>query len=193
MKLQDMMYIALFAAIVGVLGFFPPIPLPFSPVPITAQTLGVMLAGGMLGARRGALSLLLFIALVAIGTPLLTGGRGGLGALIGPGGGYIMSWPLAAGTIGYLVEKSWQTLKLWKIFLFNFIGGIVLVYACGVTYLSFIGNLPWIPTALSALAFLPGDLAKTFVAGYITLKISKIYPLIKIQKPGTGKQIRRVS
>lgn len=193
MKLQDMMYIALFAAIVGVLGFFPPIPLPFSPVPITAQTLGVMLAGGMLGARRGALSLLLFIALVAIGTPLLTGGRGGLGALIGPGGGYIMSWPLAAGAIGYLVEKSWQTLKLWKIFLFNFIGGIVLVYACGVTYLSFIGNLPWVPTALSALAFLPGDLAKTFVAGYITLKISKVYPLIKIQKPGTGKQIRRVS
>lgn len=193
MKLQDMMYIALFAAIVGVLGFFPPIPLPFSPVPITAQTLGVMLAGGMLGARRGALSLLLFIALVAIGTPLLTGGRGGLGALIGPGGGYIMSWPLAAGTIGYLVEKSWQTLKLWKIFLFNFIGGIVLVYACGVTYLSFIGNLPWVPTALSALAFLPGDLAKTFVAGYITLKISKVYPLIKIQKSGTGKQIRRVS
>lgn len=193
MKLQDMMYIALFAAIVGVLGFFPPIPLPFSPVPITAQTLGVMLAGGMLGARRGALSLLLFIALVAIGTPLLTGGRGGLGALIGPGGGYIMSWPLAAGTIGYLVEKSWQTLKLWKIFLFNFIGGIVLVYACGVTYLSFIGNLPWIPTALSALAFLPGDLAKTFLAGYITLKISKVYPLIKIQKSRTGKQIRRVS
>ena len=193
MKLQDMMYIALFAAIVGVLGFFPPIPLPFSPVPITAQTLGVMLAGGMLGARRGALSLLLFIALVAIGTPLLTGGRGGLGALIGPGGGYIMSWPLAAGAIGYLVEKSWQTLKLWKIFLFNFIGGIVLVYACGVTYLSFIGNLPWVPTALSALAFLPGDLAKTFVAGYITLKISKVYPLIKIQKSRTGKQIRRVS
>ncbi|MBM7599199.1 biotin transport system substrate-specific component [Virgibacillus halotolerans] len=193
MKLQDMMYIALFAAIVGVLGFFPPIPLPFSPVPITAQTLGVMLAGGMLGARRGALSLLLFIALVAIGTPLLTGGRGGLGALIGPGGGYIMSWPLAAGAIGYLAEKSWQTLKLWKIFLFNFIGGIVLVYACGVTYLSFIGNLPWVPTALSALAFLPGDLAKTFVAGYITLKISKVYPLIKIQKSRTGKQIRRVS
>src|SRR5690625_7350257 len=75
MKLQDMMYISLFAAIVGVLGFIPPIPLPFSPVPITAQTLGVMLAGGILGARRGGLSLLLFIALVAIGTPLLTGGR----------------------------------------------------------------------------------------------------------------------
>ncbi len=188
-----MMYIALFAAIIGVLGFFPPIPLPFSPVPITAQTLGVMLAGGVLGARRGSLSLLLFIALVGIGVPLLSGARGGLGVLIGPGGGYIMSWPIAAGTIGYLVERNWHKLNLSKIILFNFIGGIVLVYACGITYLSFIGNLPWIPTALSALAFLPGDLTKVFVAGYITLKINKVYPLLKIQKPKKGKHLKQVS
>ncbi|AXI09922.1 biotin transporter BioY [Oceanobacillus zhaokaii] len=192
MKLQDMMYIALFAAIVGVLGFFPPIPLPFSPVPITAQTLGVMITGGVLGARRGTLSLLLFIALVAIGAPLLSGGRGGFSALIGPGGGYIMSWPLAAGIIGYLVERNWHTLKLPKVLLFNFLGGIVLVYACGVTYLSFIGNLPWIPTAISAFAFLPGDVIKMFVAGYITIKINKVYPLIKIQKSKSSKQLKQV-
>ena len=193
MKLLDMMYIALFAAIIGVLGFFPPIPLPFSPVPITAQTLGVMLAGGVLGARRGALSLLLFIALVAIGAPLLTGARGGLGTLIGPSGGYIMGWPLAAGTIGYLVERNWHHLSFFKIILFNFIGGIVFVYACGVTYLSFMGNLPWIPTALSSLVFLPGDLAKVFVAGYITLKINKVYPLIQIRKSNKAKHLKQVS
>jgi len=191
MKLQDMMYISLFAAIVGVLGFFPPIPLPFSPVPITAQTLGVMLAGGILGARRGGLSLLLFISLVAIGTPLLTGGRGGIGPLIGPGGGYILSWPLAAWIIGYFIEKNWHALKLWKIILFNFAGGIVFVYACGVTYLSFVGNLPWLPTAVTALAFLPGDLTKACVSAYITLKINKAYPLVKGKKKEI--QMNRVS
>ncbi|MBP2258492.1 biotin transporter BioY [Virgibacillus alimentarius] len=182
MKLRDMMYISLFAAIVGVLGFFPPIPLPFSPVPITAQTLGVMLAGGILGARRGGLSLLLFIILVAIGTPLLSGGRGGLGPLLGPGGGYIISWPIAAWTIGYLVEKSWNKLSLWKILLYNVLGGILLIYAGGVTYLSIAGNLPWLPTAISALAFLPGDLTKAVVSSYITWKISKAYPLITPKK-----------
>lgn len=82
MKLKDMMFMSLFAAIMGVLAIFPPIPVPFIPVPIVAQTLGIMLAGGILGAKRGGLSILLFVFLVAVGAPLLTGGRGGLGVLI---------------------------------------------------------------------------------------------------------------
>src|SRR5699024_12591968 len=101
-----MMYVSLFTAILGFMAFFPLIPIPFLPVPITAQTLGVMLAGGLLGARRGGLSLLIFILLVAVGAPLLAGGRGGLGLLFGPGGGYILAWPLAAFIIGYLTEKT---------------------------------------------------------------------------------------
>lgn len=179
MKLLDMMYISLFAAVIGTLGLFPPIVLPFIPVPITAQTLGVMLAGGVLGARRGGFSLLLFILLVAVGVPLLSGGRAGLGVLFGPGGGYILSWPIAAWTIGYCVEKSWSSLKLWKIITFNIFGGIIVVYACGITFLSIIGDLPWLPTAISSLVFLPGDIIKAFIAGIITLKLCQTYPLIK--------------
>lgn len=190
MRLQNMMYISLFAAIVGVLGFFPPIVVPFIPVPITLQTLGVMLAGGVLGARRGGLSLLLLLLLIAIGVPLLTGGRGGIGALIGPSGGYILCWPLAAWIIGYLVEKNWHSLNLGKMILINFTGGIIFVYLCGVTYLSFIGNLPWGATAISSLIFLPGDLTKAVVTGYITMKIKKTYPLIN--KLENKKQLKRV-
>src|SRR5690625_3041945 len=160
MKLKDMMYVSLFAAIVGVMGFFPPIPIPIIPVPITLQTLGVMLAGGILGARRGGLSLLLFVALIAIGAPLLAGGRGGLGVLFGPGGGYIFSWPLAAFIIGYLTEKNIHRLKYWKLLLFNIFGGIIVIYLCGITYLSILSEAPWLPTALSSLVFLPGDLTK---------------------------------
>lgn len=103
------MFMSLFAAIVGVLAIFPPIPVPFIPVPIVVQTLGIMLAGGILGAKRGGLSVLLFVFLVAVGVPLLTGGRGGLGVLIGPTGGYIISWPIAAWIIGYLTEKVFVT------------------------------------------------------------------------------------
>ena len=73
--------VALFAAVMGVLGLMPPIPIGVIPVPITLQTLGVILSGGILGARLGAMSQIVFLLLVATGLPLLAGGRGGLGVL----------------------------------------------------------------------------------------------------------------
>src|SRR5690625_7734945 len=92
LKLQDMMYISLFAAIIGGLAFFPPLPIPIIPVPITAQTLGVMLAGGILGARRGGLSLLLVSILIAMVAPLMTVGLAGLGVFIRHSGEYVIPW-----------------------------------------------------------------------------------------------------
>ena len=66
----------------GVLGLIPPIALSITPVPITLQSLGVMLAGGLLGSRLGALSQLIFLLIVGVGAPLLAGGRGGLGVFV---------------------------------------------------------------------------------------------------------------
>lgn len=186
MNLRDMMFVALFTAIIGAMAFFPPILIPGIPVPITAQTLGVMLAGGLLGAKRGGLSLLIFIALVAVGVPLLAGGRGGLGALLGPGGGYILAWPIAAFVIGYLVEKNINSLNFFKIFIYNVFGAMLIVYLCGVTYLSFVSNLPWGPTALSALTFIPGDLIKVVIASAITIKVNQVYPIIGTDKHATA-------
>ncbi len=77
MKIQDIVYVALFAALTAALGVIPRIDLGVVPVPITAQTLGPMLAGSILGARRGATSQILFLLLLAAGLPLLAGGRGG--------------------------------------------------------------------------------------------------------------------
>lgn len=182
LKLRDMMFISLFAAIMGILAFFPPLPLPFIPVPVTAQTLGVMLAGGILGARRGGLSLLLFIFLIAVGVPLLTGGRGGLGVLIGPSGGYILSWPIAAFIIGYFVEKNIQHLSYWKVLTITIFGGVIAINLIGITYLSILSNLPWGPTAISALAFLPGDIAKALIASSVIIKLNRVYPLINRKK-----------
>ncbi|HEX8434993.1 biotin transporter BioY, partial [Archangium sp.] len=88
MKTRDLVHVALFAALVAALGLMPPLMLPFIPVPITAQTLGVMLAGSTLGARKAGLSLLLFQVLVLAGLPLLAGGHGGLAVLPGPTGGF---------------------------------------------------------------------------------------------------------
>jgi biotin transport system substrate-specific component len=76
---KDFVLIATFAALTAVLGLLPPIPLPLIPVPITAQTFGVMIAGCLLKPRLAFFSMVLFIILVAAGFPLLAGGRGGDG------------------------------------------------------------------------------------------------------------------
>jgi biotin transport system substrate-specific component len=89
-------HVAIFTGIIAVLGLVPALPIPGMPVPITLQTLGVMLAGAVLGARKGGASVLLFLALVAIGLPLLAGGRGGLGVFAGPSVGFLIGWPIAA-------------------------------------------------------------------------------------------------
>ncbi len=91
---RNLTHIALFAALIAALGFLPKIDL-ISGVPITAQSLGVMLCGTVLGARRGALAVLLFLA-VTLALPLLAGGRTTLAALASPTVGYIIGFPLAA-------------------------------------------------------------------------------------------------
>ncbi|GGK25344.1 biotin transporter BioY [Caldalkalibacillus thermarum] len=182
MKLKDMMYVALFAAVTAALGLLPPIPLPFTPVPITSQTLGVMLAGAVLGARLGGLSMLLFVFLVAIGAPVLAGGRGGLPIILGPTGGYILSWPVAAFVIGLLVERFWGRLNVWKVFVFNIVGGMIVVYAIGIPYQAFVTGVPLLATALSSAAFLPGDLLKALIASLVAVKIKQARPLIQPHK-----------
>ena len=96
MKTKDIVYVALFAALTAVLGLFPPITLPVTGVSVTAQSLGPMLAGAILGARRGGLSIVLFLVLVAVGLPLLSGGRGGFGVMIGVTGGFMFGWAISA-------------------------------------------------------------------------------------------------
>ncbi|MCP3027805.1 biotin transporter BioY [Halobacillus sp. A5] len=187
MKIRTMVYAALFAAIMGALGLLPPIVTPFTPVPITAQTLGVMLAGSILGAKRGGLSLLLFVLLVCFGAPLLAGGRGGLGVLFGPSGGYILSYPLAAFLIGFLVERFWNKMNIGLYLAIHVIGGVLLVYAFGVTYLSFITETPWTKAMFAAFIFIPGDLVKVVIASLLSRQINRVYPLIDKEKRGSNK------
>ncbi len=100
MNTRDLVLSALFAAIIVVLGILPPITLGFIPVPITAQSLGVMMAGVVLGARRGTIAVLIVLVLVAIGLPVLSGGRGGLAAFAGPTTGFLIGWVFAAFVTG---------------------------------------------------------------------------------------------
>ena len=116
-------FAALFAAIMIALSMLK-FALPFSPVPITFSTLGIMLAGSVLGARNGTLAVLLVILMCAAGLPVL-GGTGGFSKLIGPTAGYILAWPFAAFLIGYFAQRLVPNKSAFaKVSLINFLRSV---------------------------------------------------------------------
>ena len=171
----DLARVAVFAALVAVLG------LPggftvFGPVPITAQTLGVMLAGAILGPWLGALSMAVLSALTAIGMPLLAGGHGGIGVFLGPSAGFALGWILGAAVIGLIVHAGGRKPVLWRTFLGTVAGGIVAVYVVGIAVQSAVTRLPLGETAATSMVFVPGDLVKAALATAIVMTLLRAYP-----------------
>lgn len=164
--------IAVFAALIVVLGTLI-VPLP-SGVPITAQTLGVMLAGLVLGPRLAPLSIVLVLALAAVGLPVLAGGRGGLGVFVGPSAGYLIGWIAGVVVIGLLMRTGRFT--WWRSAIAALVGGVFVVYAFGIPVQAFVTGVPLGPTALSSLAFLPGDLIKVVAATLVVVALRRAYP-----------------
>ncbi len=176
---RDIVYIALFAALMAAVNLVPPIFIGFLPVPITAATLGVMLAGCLIGAKRGGLAILLFVLLVALGLPLLAGGHGGLAVFFGPTAGFILSWPIAAYVTGRLTELNWKRMNAVWFFVFSVIGGIGIVYLIGIPWLAVVAKLSLFDAAKGSLVFVPGDLIKAVVASLIAETVRRSYPLMQ--------------
>ena len=172
MKLKEMTFVAVFAAVMGALGVVPPIMLSFTPVPITLQTLGVLLTGGVLGARLGAMSQIIFLLLVAAGMPLLSGGRGGPSVFVGPSVGYLISWPITAFCIGYLLSR-FQNLKLKYVLMINLTVGILLIYLIGIPAQAFMMDIPVLEAAKLSLVYIPGDGLKAILASILVYRLRK--------------------
>ena len=177
MSTRDIVLVALFAALTAALGLLPPMFVVVAPV--TAQSLGVMLAGSVLGAKRGGLALLLFLVLVAIGVPILAGGRGGFGIFLTPSGGFLLSWPLAAFAIGYMTERLWGQFNLFTAAVINIIGGIILIYACGIPWLAATTKMSLIKALLVSANYVPGDVIKVAVAAVVAVAVKRAYPIIR--------------
>ncbi len=107
MTTRDISHVALMAAVIVALGLVPAIPLAAG-VPITLQSMGVMLAGLVLGPKRGAAAVLVVVALVALGLPVLSGGRGGLGVFAGKTTGFLAGWLVGAFVTGWLAQRGEQ-------------------------------------------------------------------------------------
>ena len=176
--------VAVLAALMAVLGAVPPIPVAGIPAPIVAQNIAVMLAGIILGPWRGAAAMVLFNALVALGLPLLSGFRGGLGVMVGPTAGFILGWIPAALVVGLvfwaMTGRARPGIGAGRIgiaaALASIAGGIAVLYLFGA--LGFILVAGTAPAAAFAMlpAFLPGDLVKVAVATVLAAGLWKAYP-----------------
>ncbi|MFB6367552.1 biotin transporter BioY [Paenibacillus elgii] len=177
LTLRGIVFSALFAALVVLFGFIS-IPLGFTPVPITLQTLAVMLAGGLLGARYGFLSMALIVVLTAIGFPLLHG-TGGLGVLLGPTGGYVWMWPICALLIGWLLPRI-RIRGVWgyaAAFLVIELFGSLLQYVSGVPWLAYVTGMSLSKAMVAGCyPYLLGDAIKAAAATLIIASVRQVFP-----------------
>jgi biotin transport system substrate-specific component len=168
--------IAVFAGFVAALGLVPMFQPPGFSVPITAQSLGVILAGAILGGRRGFAALVLFLALVAVGLPVLPGGRGGLGVFFTPSVGFLLGFPLAAFVVGWLTERGGAPYRLsWGI-VSNVVGGIVVLYAAGIAGMAAVTGMSVGAAAVASWIYIPGDLTKVVLAALVARGVHAAYP-----------------
>ena len=136
------------------------------PVPVTGQTFAVLLAGALLGSRRGALSQLTYLAIGATGIPywFALGGPPGIARLVGPTGGYLVGFVAAAFVVGWLAERGWDR-RVWMA-IPAMLGGSIVIYIFGLSWLShFVPGDAVLQAGL--YPFVIGDLIKVVAAALI--------------------------
>lgn len=148
------------------------IPLGFSPVPITGQTFAVLLAGGTLGATRGASSQFLYVAMGAVGLPFYSNGEGGWSVLTGSTGGYLVAFIVAAGLVGWLAEHGSDRKVPTAVLMFAV--GTLVTYVLGALWLAQSADVPLYAANREPSAwewgirpFLIGDVIKAGLAGVL--------------------------
>lgn len=176
----DLALIASFAALIAVCALLPAIPIG-GLVPITLQTFGVILAGAVLGARRGFLAVILYLAVGAIGLPVFSGGAAGLAPFAGPTVGYLVAFPFAAWLAGALVERLPRkrvATSVPLIFAAGFLSSLVFVHPLGALGLAWRAGMGIGDAFLFDLAFYPGDIVKNILVGLVATAVHRAFPAL---------------
>ncbi|MCC5801578.1 biotin transporter BioY [Rossellomorea vietnamensis] len=167
-KLRMIIHCAIFAAMTGI---FAQIEIPLPLVPISGQTLAVGITATILGSRYGALSLICYAALGAVGVPVFAGFSGGAQVLVGPTGGYIFGFIIAAYFTGLILEKTRFTIPMAMIA--NTVGMIITLFL-GTIQLKFVADLGWSQAmAAGVYPFIVVGLIKAFLASWIGITVRK--------------------
>ncbi len=176
----DLALIASFAALIAVCALLPAIPIG-GLVPITLQTFGVILAGAVLGARRGFLAVLLYLAVGAIGLPVFSGGAAGLAPFAGPSAGYLVAFPFAALLAGFLVERLPRkriATSIPLVFAAGFMSSLIFVHPLGALGLAWRADMGIGEAFLFDLAFIPGDIVKNILMALVATAVHRAFPAL---------------
>lgn len=166
LSIQELCSIAIMTALTAVLAQIS-IPLPMM-VPMTMQTFAVTLAGILLGSKCGAISMGIYLLLGAVGVPVFTGFRGGLQSLIGPTGGFLLSFPLMA----YIIGKGMELRKQRGMFTLLLVIGTISNYVVGVAiYCIVMESTVWTAITACVLPFIPTAVIKAILAAVLGLKL----------------------
>ncbi|ADY26394.1 BioY protein [Deinococcus proteolyticus MRP] len=162
--LRDLFLIAGGALLMGLIA---QAEIPLQPVPVTLQTLGVLLIGAALGWKRGFAALALYLAMGAAGLPVFAGGSAGIAKFAGPTAGYLLSYPFAAAAVGYLVERFALDRRPLGAAAAMLVASVI-IYALGLTWLGAVSGMQG-QTLLNAglTPFLLGDALKIGLAAVL--------------------------
>ena len=160
----------LFVTVLTIVAAQISIPLPFTPVPFTLQPMIVLLGGAALGARLGTASQILYLAIGLAGLPVFAASPilpQGFGRLLGPTGGYLMSYPFAAFAAGYLAQRGFDRRYVTSVLAMG--AGLAIIFACGVAWLAWgaprLGLSAAVATGL--VPFIPADIVKVLLAATV--------------------------
>ena len=160
----------LFVTVLTIVAAQVSIPLPFTPVPFTLQPMIVLLGGAALGARLGMASQILYLAIGLAGLPVFAASPilpQGFGRLLGPTGGYLMSYPFAAFAAGYLAQRGFDRRYLTSVLAMG--AGLAIIFACGVAWLAWGAPRLGLTTAVATglVPFIPADIVKVLLAATV--------------------------
>lgn len=175
----DIALIAGFAALIAACALLPAIQVGAGLVPITLQTFAVLLAGAVLGARRGFLAVLLYVVVGAAGLPIFSGGAAGLAVLTGPTAGYLVGFPLAAGLCGFLVERLPRhkiATSLPLIFVCGLASSAVFIHPLGMAGLVLRADLTWQEAFDIDKVFWIGDALKNLAMALVATAVHRAFP-----------------
>ncbi len=176
---RDVGFIAVFAALIAAASIAPGVPI--GPVPITLQTLAILLTGLVLGHWRGLAATVLYVVVGLAGLPVFAGGAAGLGILAKPSAGYLLSFPLAALVAGGLATLVRRRTGAWLPASLTAIAAAVsllIIHPLGILGLMVNLKAPFLKALTIDLAFVPGDLAKSLLAGVIAAAVHRAFPAL---------------
>jgi biotin transport system substrate-specific component len=175
---RDIALVAAFAALISASAYFGAIPVGSAGVPITLQTLTVMLAGCVLGPVRGFSAVTLYLALGAVGLPVFAEHSSGVGVFTGPSGGYLLSFPIAAALGGFLVKYVARDRRTRALVVFgcSIAASILVIHPLGILGMMLHFDVSFLEAATWDMPFWLGDVVKTALVAMIAAEVHRAFP-----------------